>query len=142
MADKSNIEIIREWYATLNPDIVDENVDWELADGFPADGHYHGRQAVFAEWWPKLAAQFDRIPRRGRGDHRPRALQWARQGDRAHVQRALRARLVDARRQDREARPLYQHAPAPPGDHGAGRWRGERRGHPMTAGRLTAAEAA
>ena len=59
MADKSNIEIIREWYATLNPDIVDENVDWELADGFPADGHYHGRQAVFAEWWPKLAAQFD-----------------------------------------------------------------------------------
>ena len=59
MADKSNIEIIREWYATLNPDFLDKNIDWQLADGFPADGHYHGREAVFTKWWPKLAAQFD-----------------------------------------------------------------------------------
>ena len=59
MAEKSNLETIREWYATINPEILDENVDWKLADGFPADGHYHGRKAVFEDWWPKLAAQFD-----------------------------------------------------------------------------------
>ena len=59
MGEKSNLEIIREWYATLNPEILDENVDWKLADGFPADGHYHGRKTVFEEWWPKHAAQFD-----------------------------------------------------------------------------------
>ena len=59
MAQKGNFEIIREWYATLNPEILDENVDWRLADGFPADGRYHGRRAVFEDWWPRLAAQFE-----------------------------------------------------------------------------------
>jgi hypothetical protein len=56
---KTNLEIIKEWYETLNPEIVAPNVDWKLADGFPADGHYHGRKAVFEEWLPKLLAQFD-----------------------------------------------------------------------------------
>jgi len=43
---KTNLEIIREFYETMNPEIIDPDVDWKLADGFPADGHYHGRKAV------------------------------------------------------------------------------------------------
>jgi uncharacterized protein len=56
---KTNLEIIQEFYATMNPEIIDPEVDWKLADGFPADGHYHGRKAVIEEWFPKLVAQFD-----------------------------------------------------------------------------------
>lgn len=56
---KTNLEIIQEFYETLNPEIIDPNVDWKLAEGFPADGHYHGRKAVLEEWYPKLVAQFD-----------------------------------------------------------------------------------
>ena len=56
---KTNLEIIKKWYETLDPEIVDPDVDWKLADGFPADGHYRGRKAVFEEWLPKLLAQFD-----------------------------------------------------------------------------------
>jgi len=55
----SNIELIRKWYETLDPEFLDEDIDWRLAEGFPADGHYRGRKPVFEEWWPKLAALFD-----------------------------------------------------------------------------------
>lgn len=55
---KTNLEIIREFYETLNPELIDPDVDWNVADGFPVDGHYQGRKAV-QEWAAELAAQFD-----------------------------------------------------------------------------------
>lgn len=55
---KTNLEIIREFYETLNLELVDPDVDWKVADGLLVDGHYQGRKAV-QEWADKLAAQFD-----------------------------------------------------------------------------------
>lgn len=55
---KTNLEIIREFYETLNIELVDPDVDWNVANGFFMDGHYQGRQAI-QEWVAKLTAQFD-----------------------------------------------------------------------------------
>ena len=55
---KTNLEIIREFYETLNLELVDPEVDWNVADGLLVDGHYQGRKAM-QEWANKLAAQFD-----------------------------------------------------------------------------------
>ena len=55
---ENNVEIVRRFYAMLDPAILDENIDWKLADGFPTGGRYRGRKAVFEEWWPRHASQF------------------------------------------------------------------------------------
>jgi ketosteroid isomerase-like protein len=55
----SNLDIVRRWYATFDPDLVHEDIEWNLAEGFPSEGHYRGRKAVFEEWWPKLCTYFD-----------------------------------------------------------------------------------
>lgn len=56
---EDNLGIIRRWYETLDPTILDEDVDWKLAEGFPSGGHYRGRRAVLEDWWPRHAALFD-----------------------------------------------------------------------------------
>lgn len=53
-----NAAIVRDFYATWNPEDLAEDVEWRLAEGFPSDGHYRGRKAVFEEWWPRHAALF------------------------------------------------------------------------------------
>jgi uncharacterized protein len=54
---KTNLEIVREFYETLNPELVDPDVDRNIADSF-TDGHYHGRQAI-QEQIAQVIAQFD-----------------------------------------------------------------------------------
>ncbi len=54
----NNVDLAKKWYDTLDPEMVSETIEWRLAEGFPADGLYHGRNEVFEVWWPKLAAQF------------------------------------------------------------------------------------
>jgi uncharacterized protein len=55
---KTNLEIVREFYETLDPELVDPDVDWKVTDSFSVDSHYDGRQAV-QKWVTRLAAQFD-----------------------------------------------------------------------------------
>lgn len=43
---KTNLEIVREFYETLNPELVDPDADWNVTDGFFINDHYHGRQAA------------------------------------------------------------------------------------------------
>jgi ketosteroid isomerase-like protein len=54
----SNVETVRRFYATRDPAILDENIDWKLADGFPTGGRYRGRKAVFEDWWPRQDSHF------------------------------------------------------------------------------------
>ncbi|MEO1658076.1 MAG: nuclear transport factor 2 family protein [Pseudomonadota bacterium] len=54
----TNTDRAKAWYETLNPEMLADNIEWKLADGFPADGTFHGREEIFGVWWPKLAAQF------------------------------------------------------------------------------------
>ncbi|MBD2067764.1 nuclear transport factor 2 family protein [Leptolyngbya sp. FACHB-671] len=54
---KTNLEIIREFYETLNFELVAPDVDWKVSDSFPADSHYQGRKRV-QEWAAELAVQF------------------------------------------------------------------------------------
>lgn len=54
----SDVETVRRFHATLDPSILDGEVEWVLAEGFPAGGRHRGRRAVFEEWWPRHAALF------------------------------------------------------------------------------------
>ncbi len=54
----TNADIVRDFYATFNPDHLDEDVEWRLAEGFPSEGHYRGRAGVFEQWWPRHTAIF------------------------------------------------------------------------------------
>jgi uncharacterized protein len=55
---KTNIEIVREFYETLDPELVAPDMNWRVTDGFSLDSYYHGRQAM-QKWVTRLAAQFD-----------------------------------------------------------------------------------
>ncbi|MDQ4087571.1 MAG: nuclear transport factor 2 family protein [Pseudomonadota bacterium] len=50
--------LVRDFYATWNPDHLADDVEWRLAEGFPSAGDYRGRRAVFEDWWPRHAAIF------------------------------------------------------------------------------------
>jgi uncharacterized protein len=54
---RTNLEIVREFYETLNPELIDPDVDWNVADSC-IDSHYQGRKAVQG-WANELAAQSD-----------------------------------------------------------------------------------
>lgn len=54
----TNEQLIRDFYATWNPEHLAEDVEWRMAQGFPSDGHYRGRRAVFEDWYPRHAAIF------------------------------------------------------------------------------------
>jgi uncharacterized protein len=55
---KTNLEIIREFYETLDLELVDPDVDGHITDGCSMNGHYRGRQGV-QEWIAQLTARFD-----------------------------------------------------------------------------------
>lgn len=58
MAAECNRGIIRRWYATRDPPLLDEAVDWSLARSFPVGGRYLGKRAVLGLWWPRMEAMF------------------------------------------------------------------------------------
>ena len=45
----SNIELITQWYKTVNPELLDDNIVWEKAENFLGGGVVKGRDAVFSE---------------------------------------------------------------------------------------------
>ncbi|NJK52558.1 MAG: hypothetical protein HC936_06525 [Leptolyngbyaceae cyanobacterium SU_3_3] len=56
---KTNLEIIREFYETLNPELVDPHVDRNVADSF-TDNRYQGQKAV-QEWAATFAMSFETV---------------------------------------------------------------------------------
>ncbi|WP_291296183.1 nuclear transport factor 2 family protein [Elioraea sp.] len=57
IADR-NRAVIRRWYATRDPSLLDEAVNWSLARSFPVGGRYLGKRAVLGLWWPRMEALF------------------------------------------------------------------------------------
>jgi hypothetical protein len=51
-----NAAIVRDFYATWNPDHLADDIEWRMAEGYPSDGHYRGHKGVFEEWWPRHIA--------------------------------------------------------------------------------------
>lgn len=55
---QANLEIIRDWYKTHNPELLSPECVWEIAEGFPSSGTYIGPQAIFNEFFPNLLEHF------------------------------------------------------------------------------------
>lgn len=53
-----NVEIIRRWYESADRELLDPNIEWLIAEGFPSGGRYVGRKAVFEEFFPRLLSNF------------------------------------------------------------------------------------
>ena len=58
MGDRSNIQIVEQFYATLDPAYLHEDAELRMAPTFPNRGTYRGPKGMFEEWWPKHAATF------------------------------------------------------------------------------------
>jgi hypothetical protein len=59
----TNLEVVRAWYDSGNPDLIDPQIEWLIPKGYPGGGNYYGRDAVFNDYFPKLLANFDRLSR-------------------------------------------------------------------------------
>ena len=58
MTEPNNVDIIRDWYVTLDPAVLHEDAELRMAPTFPNKGIYRGPKGMFEEWWPKHAAIF------------------------------------------------------------------------------------
>ena len=52
------LDTLRAWYATRRPDLLAEDVHWEVLERFPSGGVYRGRDAVFGAFFPAIAESF------------------------------------------------------------------------------------
>ncbi|WP_299519241.1 hypothetical protein [Winogradskyella sp.] len=55
----SNIKIAYDWYTTWNPEILTEDVHFEMLPNYPSGGIYNGRQSVMEDYLPALMSNFD-----------------------------------------------------------------------------------
>ncbi len=55
----TNLDVVRAWYDSGNPDLIDPQIEWLIPKGYPGGGNYYGRDAVFNDYFPKLLANFD-----------------------------------------------------------------------------------
>lgn len=54
----SNTELIAQWYKTVNPELLDEQIVWEKAENFLGGGIAKGRDAVFSEVFASIREVF------------------------------------------------------------------------------------
>jgi uncharacterized protein len=54
----SNLELITQWYKTVNPELLDKNIVWEKAENFLGGGVVKGRNAVFSEVFASIHRAF------------------------------------------------------------------------------------
>lgn len=54
----SNLELIAQWYKTVNPELLDEQIVWEKAENFLGGGVALGRDAVFSEVFASIGQAF------------------------------------------------------------------------------------
>jgi ketosteroid isomerase-like protein len=52
------LDIVRRWYATLDPALLSEAADWRVLDTFPAGGRYLGRVEILTRFFPALTERF------------------------------------------------------------------------------------
>ncbi len=55
----NDVEIIRRWYDTHDPNLINPECVWEIAEGFPHGGTYTSAKAVLEEFFPRLLADFE-----------------------------------------------------------------------------------
>jgi hypothetical protein len=53
-----NSELIAQWYKTVNPNLLDENIVWEKAENFLGGGVAKGRDAIFKEVFASIHEAF------------------------------------------------------------------------------------
>ncbi|MGL5879336.1 MAG: hypothetical protein ACRC2V_16370, partial [Xenococcaceae cyanobacterium] len=53
-----NIESIAQWYKTINPELLDEQIVWEKAENFLGGGIAKGRDALFSEVFAEIHEAF------------------------------------------------------------------------------------
>ena len=58
MSESQNVTIIRRWYDTLDRSLMAHDVVWEITEGFPHGGVYHGHEGVFDDFFSRLQADF------------------------------------------------------------------------------------
>lgn len=52
------LETLKRWFATIDPELLDENIVWEVP-GYPVPKpKYVGRQEVFTQFFPELKKHF------------------------------------------------------------------------------------
>ena len=54
-----NIELLTQWYKTVNSELLDENIVWEKAENFLGGGVVKGRDAVFSDVFASIHQAFD-----------------------------------------------------------------------------------
>jgi ketosteroid isomerase-like protein len=53
------IEVLRNWFATLSPECLAENISWTVSPGYPVSQNaYTSRREVFEKFFPELRAHF------------------------------------------------------------------------------------
>jgi uncharacterized protein len=59
MASAEEIDVVRDWYNTHDPNLLATDCVWEIAQGFPHGGIYQGSQTIVENFFPKLQEDFD-----------------------------------------------------------------------------------
>ena len=54
----TNLAIVKKWYTDLDKDLLSDDCEWRIAEGFPAGGTYQGKHAIFEDFFPRLVAHF------------------------------------------------------------------------------------
>ncbi len=61
-------ELVSQWYVAISGRdwdtlraITDPDIDFRVADGFPAGGHYVGRSAVFDDFFPRCFREWSQF---------------------------------------------------------------------------------
>jgi len=52
------VKVVRRWYETKDPDLLDPNIYWEVLSTFPEGGAYCGRDVVIKQFFPRLMSHF------------------------------------------------------------------------------------
>ena len=60
MAEQSkNVEIVQRWYAGPSPEMLSDDCEWTIMQGFPHGGRWVGRDKIFGEFFPQVVSHFD-----------------------------------------------------------------------------------
>jgi uncharacterized protein len=55
------VAIVRAWYETKDPNLLDPGIHWEVLGTFPEGGSYVGRDVVIHEFFPRLMSHFSSL---------------------------------------------------------------------------------
>ena len=60
MAEQSsNVEVMRRWYGGPQPEVLSDDCEWFIMEGFPHGGRWAGRDAIFGKFFPQMMSHFN-----------------------------------------------------------------------------------